>query len=130
MSGRLTERQIAGVQREVNGSIRYRSDLSQYGMLEKWVADPASGEGDCEDYALTKRLRLLALGAALEDVAIVVGTAWGGEPHAVCYALDDAGRWWVLDNMAGRPERPTRSGFRPGPGPLFGPPPGAHPPRR
>lgn len=49
---------LVRVNDEVNRLIRYRSDLDQYGEPDRWVASPASGEGDCEDYAFTKREQL------------------------------------------------------------------------
>lgn len=80
---------LVRVNDEVNRSIRYRSDLDQYGVADRWVANPASGEGDCEDYALTKQARL---GRGL--VAIV---DYRNQRHAVL-VVDG----WVLDNIERR----------------------------
>jgi predicted transglutaminase-like cysteine proteinase len=59
----VTRRAIETVHVAVNQSIQYMTDEQQYGVLDRWVTAPASGLGDCEDYALTKRARLQALGA-------------------------------------------------------------------
>jgi len=42
---------------DVNASVSYKTDLEQYSTPEFWKE--ASAFGDCEDYALLKRQRLL-----------------------------------------------------------------------
>jgi predicted transglutaminase-like cysteine proteinase len=81
--------ELVRVNDEVNRSIRYRSDLDQYGIADWWVSNPASGEGDCEDYALTKQARL-----GRGRVAIV---GYRNQRHAVL--IVDG---WVLDNIERR----------------------------
>lgn len=52
---------IADVNGRVNRGIVLMADVQQYGEEEYW-AYPRSGYGDCEDLALEKRARLVALG--------------------------------------------------------------------
>lgn len=120
-----TRKQIEAVHSSVNRLIMPMTDLAQYGVKDRWVTDPASHRGDCEDYALTKKARLLALGATQDDLRVVVGHTWRGESHAVLYARDDAGLWWVLDNQSGRIVRPAKHSFKPGPAGPWGEPVGA-----
>jgi predicted transglutaminase-like cysteine proteinase len=84
---------LVRVNDEVNRSIRYRSDLDQYGRPDYWVGSPASNEGDCEDYALTKydrlgRGRVVVVGWQNERIHRLRGF------HAVL-VIDG----WVLDNI-------------------------------
>ena len=50
---------------DVNASVTYKTDLEQYATPEFWKE--ASAFGDCEDYALLKRQRLLESGFAHKD---------------------------------------------------------------
>lgn len=108
-----TRRAIETVHAAVNRSLRYMTDQAQYGLADQWVTEPRSGYGDCEDYALTKRQRLAAWGSGPDDTRVVTGTNWRGERHAVLYARDDRGQWWVLDNESRRIVRAGRHSFRP-----------------
>ena len=46
---------------EVNHNITYQSDYAHYGVVEKW-ANPVDGRGDCEDYAIAKKIALEKIG--------------------------------------------------------------------
>lgn len=50
------------VNREVNRSIRPVTDQALYGVRDHWTLP--TGAGDCEDYALLKKLRLIQAGVA------------------------------------------------------------------
>ena len=50
---------------KVNASVTYKTDLEQYSTPEFWKE--AGAFGDCEDYALLKRQRLLESGFAHKD---------------------------------------------------------------
>jgi predicted transglutaminase-like cysteine proteinase len=88
--------ELVEINDEVNTSIRYRSDLEQYGVVDWQVANPVSGMGDCEDYALTKRHRL-----GRGDV-VVVGWRDARQQrrygHHAVLVVDG----WVLDNIERR----------------------------
>ena len=58
------------------------------------------GHGDCDDYALTKRQKLLAAGLPERALRVAVVTNWRGDRHAVLTVATDKGDY-VLDNMRG-----------------------------
>ena len=65
---------------QVNASVTYKTDLEQYSTPEHWVE--ASNLGDCEDYALLKRQRLLEAGFARKDLHLACCWCETGEYHA------------------------------------------------
>jgi predicted transglutaminase-like cysteine proteinase len=60
-----------------------------------WRLAPLAG--DCEDYALTKKHRLIATGFPAERLRFATVLTEANEYHAVLL-VDDAERWLVLDN--------------------------------
>ena len=55
------------INREVNASVTYKTDLAQYGTPEHWCLP--TDFGDCEDYALLKRKLLLEQGWSNDQYA-------------------------------------------------------------
>ena len=90
---------LGEINRAVNLAIRNVSDLKQHGT-DVWsspLATFASGQGDCEDYAIAKYLALRESGIATENLRLVVVQSRRGSAHAVlAVRLDD--RWLLLDN--------------------------------
>ena len=87
------------INRAVNAEIRLLSDWGNSGREELW-SFPANGFGDCEDFMLEKRRRLVAAGVpggALSCAIVTHKTALF--PHAVLLAETTAGTW-VLDNLS------------------------------
>lgn len=80
----------------VNNRNRYTLDEQQYGKLENWTIMADGGSGDCEDYALTKASKLLALGYPASALHIEVGM-YKGEGHAWLVVQTDKGDF-ALDN--------------------------------
>jgi|GEM_PF-2086840 len=85
---------LEAVQAGVNSSMSYRPDPAG---RDVWTT--GGKFGDCEDFALTKRAALLALGHDPRDLRVVLGFDWRGIRHAVLFARDERGTWWVLDNQ-------------------------------
>lgn len=87
--------------RAVNLAIRPASDLSRFGVVDRWSAPLetlASGEGDCEDYAILKYALLRLSGLAAEDLRVLIVRGVSAlEDHAVLSVRFDD-RWLVLDN--------------------------------
>jgi predicted transglutaminase-like cysteine proteinase len=83
------------VNQQVNSAITYEADIEQYGQRDRWVVEPASGKGDCEDYALTKAERLNAGGIVTSVEVCLVNDR---VPHAVAVAYEGK-EAWVLDNL-------------------------------
>lgn len=97
-SGRV---QLEEANQGVNQSVRYVSDLAQFGELDRWSAALstfATGKGDCEDYAIAKYVTLREAGFPKEDLRILlVRDRTVRQDHAVLAARRD-GRWLILDN--------------------------------
>lgn len=90
---RLSE--LDSVNRAVNTDIEPATDLEIYGVTEHWTM-PVS-RGDCEDYALMKRRRLLTLGWPASALLITVVRDEKNEGHAVLTARTTQGDF-ILDN--------------------------------
>ena len=104
--------EMRAVNRAVNHDIAYLSDAEDYGLAERQVTEPAAHKplafgyptgryGDCEDYALTKKARLVARGWEPSRLFVVVaGVPEHGETfrHAVV-AVPEGSDWWILNNQ-------------------------------
>lgn len=88
--------ELASVNASVNRSIRPVNDPAG---TDVWSVDVA--QGDCEDFALTKRKHLLALGWSSRALRIAVARTSSGEGHAVLIAKTSEGDL-VLDNRTSR----------------------------
>lgn len=104
---------VAQVNRQVNENTRYQADVQRFGRSDLWAE--ANGAGDCEDFVLEKRRRLLALGVppqALRIVTASIKTSQFGRErgHAALVVLTREGEW-VLD-MTGEPARKQDLAYR------------------
>lgn len=92
---------IAAVNRLVNSAVRYTSDMAQWGVPDRWsppLETFASGQGDCEDYAIAKYVALLELGFDPRDLKVLlVKDTRLYQDHAVLAVRQD-GHWLILDN--------------------------------
>jgi predicted transglutaminase-like cysteine proteinase len=93
-------RELALVNKDVNEKIKPISDAAQYGVVERWTF-PTSGVGDCEDYVLLKRLRLMELGWAQSALLITVVRDENQEGHAILTVRTTRGDY-ILDNKHSR----------------------------
>lgn len=95
-------RAATAVNTEVNAAIRADDDLRAYRQADYWTIPRATGRakpvGDCEDFVLAKRERLLALGVPAEALSIALVTTRTGLSHAVLLVATDEGEY-VLDNL-------------------------------
>lgn len=91
---------VGEINRAVNLSVRPASDQKTYGM-DVWtspLATLASGQGDCEDYAIAKLAALWAAGIdESETRLVIVRDARAHEDHAIAMVRIE-GRWLALDN--------------------------------
>jgi predicted transglutaminase-like cysteine proteinase len=91
---------LGEVNRAVNLAVRPASDQKLHGA-DLWTSPLttlASGQGDCEDYAIAKLAALWAAGVAESDTRLViVRDDLAREDHAVAMVRLD-GRWLALDN--------------------------------
>jgi predicted transglutaminase-like cysteine proteinase len=90
---RLAE--LDAVNRAVNHEIEPVTDIEQYGVTDYWTIPTA--RGDCEDYVLLKRKRLMELGWPASALLITVVRDERGEGHAVLTARTVQGDF-ILDN--------------------------------
>ncbi len=96
---RLTSGKLAMLKRvnnSVNRSIVAKSDQDAFGKTEHW-AYPAR-VGDCEEFALAKRARLIGAGFRPANLKLTMSRLPWGEAHAVLVVRTDAGDF-VLDNL-------------------------------
>jgi predicted transglutaminase-like cysteine proteinase len=91
-----TWRDIVTVNREVNAFVRPVTDLEHWGQVDKWDF-AEDGSGDCEDYQLLKRRRLIALGLPRRAMPMTVVLDERNEGHAVLMVRTDRGDF-ILDN--------------------------------
>jgi predicted transglutaminase-like cysteine proteinase len=87
---------IVKVNRQVNSEIKPMTDQEQWGVVDSWDF-PKTGYGDCEDYQLLKRKRLVAAGIPRRALRMTVVLDELNEGHAVLKVVTDRGDF-VLDN--------------------------------
>lgn len=97
--------QLDEANRGINAVIRYVSDMTQFGVPDRWssaLASFATAKGDCEDYAIAKYVVLQQAGFPQDNLRIVlVRDRSVRQDHAVLAArLDD--HWLILDNRWSR----------------------------
>ncbi len=83
----------------VNTMIAPASDEELYGQVEYWTI-PVT-KGDCEDYVLLKRKKLIDLGWPESDLLITVVRDERGDGHAVLTVRTNKGDF-ILDNKESR----------------------------
>jgi predicted transglutaminase-like cysteine proteinase len=89
-------KKIVQINREVNAEIKPMTDKEQWGVVDSWDF-PTTGYGDCEDYQLLKRKRLVAAGLPQRALRMTVVLDELNEGHAVLKIRTDRGDF-VLDN--------------------------------
>lgn len=99
---------LYGVNADVNRLIRAQHDTA--GPLgDVWTVAPASG--DCDDYAVTKRWRLMRLGFPVSALRLAIARTREGEGHAILIVRTDKGEL-ALDNRTGAILDWRRTGLR------------------
>ena len=87
---------IRQVNLAVNSEITPMTDMDLYGKDEVWAYP--DGAGDCEDFVLLKRKRLMEKGFSPADLLITVVRKPDGEGHAVLTVRTAQGDF-ILDNL-------------------------------
>jgi predicted transglutaminase-like cysteine proteinase len=82
---------------EVNTQVKPMTDMDHWGVVERWNY-PDDGYGDCEDYALEKRKRLMQAGWPREALLMTVVRDKSGNGHAVLTVKTSHGEL-ILDNQ-------------------------------
>lgn len=97
----LTEtkwKQLIQVNAAYNAAIVPVTDSDLYKVDEYWTYP--SGFGDCEDYALAKRRKLIDMGWDASTLMMTVVRQTNGEGHAILMVRTDRGDL-ILDNQEG-----------------------------
>jgi predicted transglutaminase-like cysteine proteinase len=90
---------IVKINNAVNLEVTPLTDMEIWGQEELWSYP--DGQGDCEDYVLEKRRRLMALGVPAGDLMITVVRQANGDGHAVLTVRTSNGEY-ILDNLEPR----------------------------
>ncbi len=90
-------RELLAVNGDVNRSVEPVTDIDHWGVAERW-SYPTDGRGDCEDYVLEKRKKLMNAGWPRQALLITVVRDKKGEGHAVLTVKTDRGDF-ILDNQ-------------------------------
>jgi predicted transglutaminase-like cysteine proteinase len=94
-------RRLEAANAAVNAAVRYTSDLTRHGTADHWssaLETLADGQGDCEDYAITKYAVLRATGIPEGDLRILLVRDRAGGPDHALLAARAGERWSFLDN--------------------------------
>jgi predicted transglutaminase-like cysteine proteinase len=86
--------ELDSVNREVNASIAPQPDRAT--LDDKWLVAPL--EGNCHDYAVTKRHYLLQAGWPSSSLLLAEVTLKSGEHHLILVAHTEGGEF-ILDNL-------------------------------
>jgi predicted transglutaminase-like cysteine proteinase len=89
--------EIVAVNNAVNIRVAPRTDMEMWGKEEVW-SFPDNGEGDCEDYVLEKRRKLMQAGVPAGNLLVTVVRQPNGDGHAVLTVRTSMGDF-VLDNL-------------------------------
>lgn len=106
------ERQLVRrVNSQVNREITFLTDAANYGLADYAVTEPRihrpvawgyplARYGDCEDYALTKKHRLVENGMSPSRLFVVraVVPDESGPTFHIVVAVPEGNDWWVLNN--------------------------------
>jgi predicted transglutaminase-like cysteine proteinase len=113
MDAALDERRwrtLLAINSRVNQEIESVTDIDHWGVAERW-SYPTDGKGDCEDYVLEKRKRLMAAGFPRQSLLITVVRDKKGDGHAVLMVRTDRGDF-ILDNVEEEVRLWTDTGYR------------------
>ncbi len=98
------------VNAEVNREIEAVTDMEHWGVIDKWDF-PDDKKGDCEDYVLEKRERLMKIGFPRQALLITVVRDLQGDGHAILTIKTDKGDY-ILDNMNSKIMPWTTTGYK------------------
>lgn len=100
---------LRSVNLEVNAEIRPLTDRAHWNQVDIWDF-AEDGSGDCEDYQLLKRRRLVAAGLPRRALRMTVVLDHAGEGHAVLMVRTDRGDY-ILDNKTNAILRWDETGY-------------------
>lgn len=95
---------LVSVNAQVNRQIRPRSE-----SVDVWTVNASAG--DCDDYVMTKRHRLIRAGIPASALKVGVVRTRRGVAHAILVVKTSAGEY-VLDNLRHSIVRRSQTGYR------------------
>jgi predicted transglutaminase-like cysteine proteinase len=101
---------ISQINLQVNKSIDPITDQDQWGVIDQWDF-PSQGRGDCEDYALLKRQKLIESGFPKSALLLTVVKEQNGDGHSVLTLKTDRGDY-VLDNLNNQVKPWNKTNYR------------------
>ena len=107
----LTEQRLAdlmAINTQVNRSIKFEANLGGV-AAERWIIGPKNG--DCNDYAVTKRHELLARGWPSRSLLLAEVVVPSGEHHLVVVVRAQEGDL-VIDNLNANVRPWFKTGYR------------------
>lgn len=104
---------IKKINQQVNNRVSQVTDRDLYGVDEYWARPVGEGHmiGDCEDIAIEKRLRLLAVGVPAQDITFAVVYAAKQGLHTLLVVHLGTGDF-VLDSLTSRIVRWDHTPYR------------------
>lgn len=103
-------KEILRINAAVNREVEPVTDMDHFGVVELW-SYPTDGKGDCEDYVLEKRKRLMQAGFPRQALLITVVRDLKGDGHAVLTMKTDRGDF-ILDNQVPKVVAWSETGYR------------------
>lgn len=100
---------VERINAQVNRRVRPVMDETLYGR-DFWRLAMREEDGDCEDYALTKRKELIAAGIPSSALSLAIGLTERREAHAVLLVATDHGDL-VLDNLSAQIVPPRQAPY-------------------
>lgn len=100
---------MVNINNTVNVMVEPKTDMEMWGREEIWSYPKR--QGDCEDYVLEKRLRLMQAGVPAGSLLITVVRQPNGDGHAVLTVRTDRGDF-ILDNMRQKIRHWTETDYR------------------
>jgi predicted transglutaminase-like cysteine proteinase len=98
---------------EVNLGFIYEEDISHYGMDDWWEYPTVDGKGDCEDFALEKKRRLIAMGYPQSALRLaLVRAAKKGEADHVVLVVFTSNTNLVLDIRDNNAHWPNQTPYK------------------
>jgi predicted transglutaminase-like cysteine proteinase len=94
------------INRFVNETIQYMTDIENYGELDHWATLTETmnkGRGDCEDIAIVKMWMLKASGIDSSDLHLLIGKHIKlHQDHAILVVRADTDQNFYLDNLSNK----------------------------
>jgi len=87
---------LVRINQQVNGAIKAKTDFDHWGVEDRWDF-AEDGYGDCEDYQLVKRRKLVEAGFSRRALRMTVVIDEEGAGHAVMMVRTNRGDF-ILDN--------------------------------